>query len=176
VDPSSHGNEVVDDLAKEGVSKGLYLTSHFSSLSDISLLFRDMAFASWTSDWEITGATKGKRYKQLQCVIPKKPWFSKINLPKPMISMLSRMRLGHCLTAEHLHKMGIYEEPYCECGLEIETLDHMFFVCPIVSDFGMYDLIKDIPRPFGIEQILTLKYRKALNVMTKFIKLRGLKI
>jgi ribonuclease HI len=170
------GNEVVDDLAKQAVVDGIVPAGHFSSLKDLTLKLKTMAFASWSEEWEVTGMTKGKHYKQLQPVIPTKPWFSKMYLPKPITSMLCRMRIGHCLTTEHLHKIGLSDSPYCECGIDIDTLEHTFFVCPIISDSSLYDSIGDIPRPFNMSLILTLKYRKAVRELSKFIKVTNLRI
>ena len=77
--------------------------------------------------------TREKNTLKFNTTSQKKKWFSKLPYTnRRHITSIIRMRSGHCLVGEHLHRIGIRDSPYCECG-NIETLDHIFFECPITK-------------------------------------------
>ena len=74
-----------------------------------------------------------------------------------MITTISRLRSNHCLTRKHLHKIGITDNPECECG-EIEDIVHLLFTYPnrLQSSTTLYfNLSKNLSNPLSIENIVT---------------------
>ena len=42
----------------------------------------------------------------------------------------TRFRLGFSSLTEHLYKINRCASPYCECGLDYESVKHLFLFCP----------------------------------------------
>lgn len=61
------------------------------------------------------------------------------------------MRIGHCLTKSHLHKLHIEEDPYSEFGY-YEDINHIFLYCPnnIHESFRK----EGTPAPFHMPNVL----------------------
>lgn len=53
---------------------------------------------------------------------------------KPKLRMLTGIITGHCRTSAHLHRMGLAKDPTCRgCLTEDETIEHILFHCPTIS-------------------------------------------
>ena len=43
--------------------------------------------------------------------------------------MITQLRTGHCGLNHYLHRFGINESPFCECGYGKETVEHFLLEC-----------------------------------------------
>jgi ribonuclease HI len=159
------GNERADHLAKSAVFNGTIPTPFFPSVGDTSIFLKSRPVQCWNLQWE--NPDKGKHYKLIQPNIPQRPWFSNGKYQKSSVSIISRMRLGHCLVASHLFKIGLVSDPYCECGMDVETLDHVLFGCPISSNIDFYHSMEGCERPFNIAHLLSLNSKKVYKQLAQ---------
>lgn len=86
----------------------------------------------WESYWQLCSENKGIWYKEIQKKIPCKPWYCNIKLFKErkFITIINRMRFGHCLTPAHLHRMKITNSSHCQfCNDENADLTHIILKC-----------------------------------------------
>ena len=47
-----------------------------------------------------------------------------------IMAKLVQLRTGHCGLNRYLHRFGLKNTPYCECGYGKETVEHFFLHCP----------------------------------------------
>ena len=58
---------------------------------------------------------KGSRLVSILPKVPNEPWFGKIKLFRRITTQITRLRIGHSLTPAYLNKIGIREDPFCNC-------------------------------------------------------------
>jgi hypothetical protein len=46
------------------------------------------------------------------------------------MAKLVQLRTGHCGLNHYLHRFGLKNTPYCECGYGKETVEHFLLQCP----------------------------------------------
>lgn len=173
------GNEVVDSLAKQATSQQVDNKHYRYQTYDILNLPQRQAHQSWQEDWDKTSKIKGRSYASIQALVPRKPWFSKYKkLNKKSVSILSRIRLGHCCTPVFLNKIRIRDSSLCECGFEEGSLDHIFFACPN-NTFCIYNLLPklNIPLPTNVSSLLNFYNNPELTfLLSKFININNIKL
>ena len=173
------GNEIVDGPANLGrtlkVPKKVPL-----SREDVIARLKTHNNKQHGNHWKQTGETKGKWYGAIQEDFPKKTWYDKLEYSdRRHITTIIRMRTGHVCTAQHLHRMKIIEDPHCECG-QVESLEHMFFVCPInkIPNFDLYDKLREsgIDAPLNIKTVLKYINNTRVNLIMRFIRQNSLRL
>lgn len=123
--------------------------------------------------WKESLKTKGKWYSQIQDEFPKVTWHKEYPyIDRRHITTIIRMRSGHCLTKEHLHKIGIKDSPYCECG-QIQDINHIFLECPInrIPNLDIYRMAinKNICAPLSMTNILGNLDPSIIRTLIKYI-------
>jgi len=92
---------------------------------------------------------------RMQNVPPKVPWFKK----RKCVSVVCRMRSGHCLIPKHI---GITDFPDCSCGVEGD-LDHIFVGCESQA-------VKSFPTPLRMAEILRKPQHPAFRKIYRFLE------
>jgi len=119
-------NEEADQLAKLGLTSDNLLEVDLPSTECLPI-FKQELWDIWKDRWKTISCTKGKFYADLIEQPYKTPWFKDYkDLSRKNITTLIGMRSNHTLSASHLYRIGVVENPNCECG-EISTLNHIFF-------------------------------------------------
>jgi ribonuclease HI len=162
------GNEAVDVLAKNACESGTIPLNFNIPVSDINNFLNNNALNEWQNHWDQSSKIKGSRLWQIQPKVQIKPWFYKIRMTKLSTSSISRLRIGHCMVAQHMNRIGIYDEPFCECGME-ETIDHVLFGCPLY-DSGVLFWGSTLDLPVNSISILSLNPKESYRIIEKFIK------
>ena len=123
------GNERVDRLAKEGGLTGRTLPYKVPA-TDVYRLSKQRLQSRWQTDWT---ALIGARVTSLRLYKPMvgPPWFATCRFSRYGITSLTRMRLGHVSTRAHLSRLRILRDPQCRCQTGDETVEHIFFACPL---------------------------------------------
>ncbi|XP_014228166.1 uncharacterized protein LOC106653279 [Trichogramma pretiosum] len=126
-------NEAVDTLAKEAANTGtqLLFDLHHTDLNEeiIKIINQE------NKQQLLNEATfKGVRfftdyYKDNK----NKPWFAKSKYDRYHITTINRLRANHHSLAESLHRKNIIDTQSCQCGFEIQDIDHILFECPLYS-------------------------------------------
>lgn len=128
-----NGNEMADKLANIGRSLNIAENIKVEK-SDILAIVKNKTKNKFKNEWKRED-NKGKWYTNIQENFSFKPWYIKFPyINRRHITSIIRRRTGHCLTGEHLHKIKIKENPYCDCG-QIENLDHIFFLTALSQKF-----------------------------------------
>ena len=148
--------------------------------SEIVNCIKSIIIDEHKADWKRSTTNKGKRYSRIQQSFPIKKFFLNFSyINRRHITTIIRMRTGHCLTGEHLHKIGIKDNPHCECG-RLESLDHIFLECPInkVPNLDMYESIRKlgIKTPFSMETVLSNINIKIIQLVIQFLNHNRIKI
>lgn len=173
------GNEKADTLAKKGTNFDTYLNYKLDPQNYLPTLKKQL-WEQWQLEWQNTTRVKGRWYAGFQPFFPKKPWFSKFPYSgRRHITTIIRMRTGHCLTSEHKFRIGVADNPLCECG-QIEDLNHLIFDCPInvTLDFDLYRKLVacQIKAPINISSLLTDLNYEASVVLAKYLKLNNIQL
>lgn len=89
------------------------------------------------------------------------------------------MRTGHCLTTSHLYRIGIKEDPYCECG-QVEDLEHIFLTCPInrIPGHDMYEEFRKtgITPPLNIKTVLSNLNNENIKIIIHFLNVNKINL
>ena len=132
----------------------------------------------WGEQFATSGVSRGRWYFDVQNCVSLKPWFVGSGFSKRDISCICRMRLGHCCTASHLTRIGVFNDPTCQCGEEEETLDHIFFVCGRYDRGGLYAKIVQITKeaPLSMKYLLSLNNLKIFQLLVEFLREYDIKL
>lgn len=124
------GNDIADQLAKNGLSPNAEIMTHNLLLLDMFLILNRQR-QELTKVWfEEYSKEKGKHFTQFQSYYHDKPWYTNKNLKGNQIRLLNRLITGHNYSKEWLAKIKIVEDANCEsCGVP-ETADHIVLHCP----------------------------------------------
>jgi len=122
-----YGNELADQKAKEEAKKifeGKITASNLITANDARILASEIAKKSWQTKWneEKTGR---HTYEHIPVVGTKILW------PKDRHTGISycRILLNDTMLNKDSYRTGTCESPVCECGLEEETVIHLFLNC-----------------------------------------------
>jgi hypothetical protein len=168
------GNEYVDSLAKRASQEGIDPKDFTLPFWDWKNIFVNKAFDQWSVNWT-EQSSKGSRLRSIQPDIPRTPWFKLLKMNKHDASNISRLRLGPCLTAQHLHRIGILQDPRCECGEEVQSIDHILLACPLR---GCGDVFTEgnLQGPLSSISLLSMRPRDAYGYIVKCLRRHNIKI
>jgi len=62
------------------------------------------------------------------------------DLPRRAWSLVNRLQTGQCLCRANLHKCGLAESPYCDCG-QRQTMKNIVDMCPLKKFEGGLNLL-----------------------------------
>lgn len=131
------GNEEADALARESTEMNsedtVNLHQSICLPSNMSNILKNHILEEAIKHLESTSTTRGyfnrTRVKLVQS------WFLGYQyLSRETITLISRIRSHHIGTKEHLKDKNIIDNNNCDCNSAIQTLDHLFFNCPLRKD------------------------------------------
>ena len=124
------GNEIADRLAKEAAKKAEDMDENQDRVItavDIKTAVKTSCMKKWQRRWDLTNSGR-ELYSHRNTVGVKN---NKL-IHQKYLRVVSKLRTGYCLN-EYLHKIGIVDTPYCECG-EIESFEHYIIECSETQD------------------------------------------
>ncbi|XP_020297733.1 uncharacterized protein LOC109862184 [Pseudomyrmex gracilis] len=166
------GNEMADRYAKRALTLpephsegGLDVSSLFPTLRREAL---DMAKRQLQEE----ATSKETAYFQKKPVPLGKPWFVKVKkkkvLPRPLITLVSRIRSHHTAVNLHLKRKGIVASSECPCGHPVQDVNHVFFQCPMYKDHSdklVIDLYHNgFSPPYSVEEVAFSKCFRSIEV------------
>ncbi|KAJ8888472.1 hypothetical protein PR048_007962 [Dryococelus australis] len=123
------GNEMVYSIAKLACHSPLSLekchTAGLLSLAHLSV--RKLEEQQWLV------ANGDRPYGRIQLHIQQVPWFWTHRRSRRFFTTLSRLRLNHGNFKSHLHCISLCEDTRCDCGANIEDMNHILFQCPLMK-------------------------------------------
>ncbi|VEN56637.1 unnamed protein product [Callosobruchus maculatus] len=173
------GNEVADRLAKIGAGLNAPMRMYIP-LADILTNVKHDIKKQFIQAWKHSSRMKGKWYFSIQPSFPNKPWYTDMPyMDRRHITTIIRLRTGHGLYKQHLHKIGIETDPFCECG-RIENLDHIFFECPIyhIQEFNLYEELQrsGITIPLNLSHVLHYLTYERIALLIKYITINKINL
>lgn len=173
------GNTEADLLANIGKDLNIPKSMEMDSIDIFNSIKTDI-LCNYKENWK--SRMKGKKhvYFNIQTIFPDKQWFKNFQyIDRRHITTLIRMRTGHCLTKNHLYKIKVKEDPFCECG-SVEDLNHIFLECPINFLFNL-DLYQkfiemNFPTPLSIFTVLSKPSEKLIETIMIFLNINRIKL
>jgi ribonuclease HI len=162
-----YGNERADVLAKRAVQGDSLCNDFITPECDSLNALERKNVEDWYTSWQ--GSPKGSHYKKVQASIPSRPWFHKRNLSRHHIVTITRLRFGHIRLDSHLFRFGLSGTPYCECGWDEETPDHVLFGCPLRDAMEIYFKFEEVEYPLCIDYLLGLNSHQANDLIFQSI-------
>jgi ribonuclease HI len=163
------GNEEVDELARSAITTGETPEDFTVPASDFKIQLALESRNKWKQWWDRESCVRGSAYRGVQSEIPSRPWFHGTGLSRSDISHLCRMRFNHHRLNSHLFRINVVDTPYCECGLDLETLDHVFLGCPLRDAYDLCSALPSLPFPTSIAHLLSLNDVRVRTAILKFI-------
>lgn len=161
-------NEQVDYLAKLATIQGQEREDYKIPSSDLHLKIKLEMKHTWQNIY--SDSTKGRIFKDIQPLIPSKPWFYR-EINRKYIQKICRMRSNHALTPQYQNKIGISDQQSCGCG-ELGTLQHCILECSENqhTEWLIHRLQEeDIVFPVNIYYLLSIQRRDIYNIIYEFI-------
>lgn len=145
----------------------------------IVTIYKEEAISQWQTKWN--DSQLGRRLYIISPNIGKLPWFMNVPFSRKYITTLCRLRFGHTLCGDHLFKINIEEQPTCECGNSIDTIEHIFFHCPLTDSPLREKLISFLAlhnhqQPFDMLKILHAVNNEIYYAIAKYAITTKLKL
>lgn len=163
------GNESADTLAKRAT-----IISEYSTMEPEWQMFTAMLASTANSKWQQQWSA-GELGRFCHSIVPSvsnKPWFEKYlgDLQRPIIRMASRIASNHTCLRDHLNRINIIDEPFCQyCETnEFETIDHVLFNCTKFEQQRI-PFIQTLTRK-GFIHPLNARDILALNINTRILE------
>lgn len=128
-----YGNEVADSLAREATRANpcVELKVPFGDLRGI---FRETNVET-IKELKAQANHKGKFFfNNFFDQEVKFPWFAGLNSPRRFVVLVNRLRANHYNLNASLQRKGYVDTTRCECGAEVEDINHLVFRCPKYDD------------------------------------------
>ena len=117
------GNETVDQLA-QFASTACVATS--LELKDMFIKVQEYIMSKWQHLWQ--SSNTGKFYRKVESNVSYTIKYENSVRAKEM--MITRLRLGTCLTNEYLKKINVAASDKCQiCTKHVETIEHIVLGC-----------------------------------------------
>lgn len=173
------GNEMADTLANIGRNLNIPKNMNLDAQEIIPDIKRKI-HEEHNAQWKTSLRNKGKSYAEVIDDFPKDKWFNNYTyIDRRHITTIIRMRTGHCLTTSHLYRIGIKEDPYCECG-QVEDLEHIFLTCPInrIPGHDMYEEFRKtgITPPLNIKTVLSNLNNENIKIIIHFLNVNKINL
>lgn len=119
-------------------------------------------------------------YLKVHPTATRKPWFLKMGyMSRRHITTIIRLKTGHCHTPTHLFRIGIKEDPFCQCG-EVGTLTHYLFECTLHDNpnINLYSWLSAIhvPTPISIVSLLQNLTEPIINCIITYLEAKKIQI
>jgi len=127
------GNEIADSNAKEATNQ-IPNNSLKIPITDLRETFRNNMFKK-TNELKKQFKFKGKKYyEKFYNESVRYPWFAGIDFPRKFVTTFNRIRSDHYNLNESLARKEYIASPRCECGHEVEDINHFVFTCNIYDE------------------------------------------
>ncbi|KYN19325.1 hypothetical protein ALC57_08352 [Trachymyrmex cornetzi] len=124
------GNEVADRMAKEGSKEEILQGDIVVPLLDVRSLFRQNMWNNTQSTIVQNSRAVGTSYfKNFYNPAMNKPWFAEFDEERAFVTFVNRLRSNHYNLNESLARKGYVDSARCDCGYEIEDVDHVIWRC-----------------------------------------------
>ena len=122
---------------------------------------------------------KGAKYCSLAPPFSMTQWFDGLKLSRHEIVLLNRIRSAHTLTRWHLFPKNFNVDPYCECGGNYHSTDHIFWECE-KYETGRVRLhstaSKHYDNPENIVKLAFSDVKEARDAILNFLKSNNINI
>lgn len=116
------------------------------------------AVQKWQISWNESDMER--YFYLLNPKVNQEPWFYDVLFTRGSIVSINRLRLNHNCSRVHLNRIKIVSSPYCECGYDLDTVDHILFECQLTDSIHRSMFIHLIKNNFNIRLISTLNILK----------------
>lgn len=166
------GNEKADSLAKKGALLDISITSCLADFTNFLPIIKSAILDTWQTEWDTTSPLKGSFFYAIKPKISTRPWFHQLGLDKQTLSTMIRLRMNHCSSPAHLHKIHVLNSNLCSCG-EIGDTIHILFDCSnhVAQSSSLYFAIsKLLPSPLNLTTVLSSNNSDIPKLINKFLK------
>lgn len=148
--------------------------------TDLKSIFKKNAVIKNNLEVLKQGSIKGVNYFKMFYKHSSKPWFHNLNIERDLIVTINRSRADHYSLNYSLCKINVVNDPKCECGFEIQDLNHIIWQCSMYNDYRL-ELIKKLTKykillPQNINSFLVKPNIVVFKVIMDFLKKCKLKI
>jgi len=171
-------NEKVDSLAKEASIRGELWNNNISCseiISSFNLEYTNIDNSFYLSGNNSAGSYYLNNFREINI-----NYVRKIVFKKEDCDILTRLITGYPMTRAYLFKMNVVDSPECYCGERVQTINHVFWACPILESerLKLLKLLRNLKLfdPFCIEYVMSNLNKKIAAILTKFIKIINSKL
>lgn len=166
------GNELADSFAKEAARTGVP-SSVEVPVGELKRFWRE-SIRNESQEWCLGEAPRrGSLYCSQYFSRSRDAWFEPFSVRRRTVASINRLRSGHTSLRASLHRFFIVNSPFCDfCG-EVETPNHVFWVCPRYAE-QRHALHSAVGRlrglfPHPIEYLLATLDEHIIRVLDTFI-------
>ena len=109
------GNQQADRLANTTASVTGNSLDIDLPIGNVNSIIINYSLKIWNEYWNKSSKIKDSHLFLILPKVPNEPWFEKIKLFRRISSQITRLRIGHSPTPAYLNKIGVREDPFCNC-------------------------------------------------------------
>ncbi len=94
-------------------------------MSEAKAAIKKRTLHLWHKSW--TNNNTGRHLYDIQPMAWRKAYRSMYG--RKAESKVNRLKMGHCLLKQHLHRFALIDNPTCDCGTDRETPEQTIFHC-----------------------------------------------
>lgn len=177
------GNDKADQLANHGRCNGKMLNYKGGPKLMYNIVQKRIK-KDWIEELQEWGRNKGRTYTHMrnrdkEDLLEKPFSLIKYNIPRKQITTMMGPRSGHCMSPEHLYRIGVKTTPNCECG-EIGSIRHIFLECTL-NVHNINTLYKKLEkfkfqRPINLNEVIFTKNVELIQIINDFLEHSKIKI
>jgi len=171
-------NEKVDSLAKEASIRGELWNNNISCseiISSFNLEYANIDNSFYLAGNNTVGSYYLNNFREINI-----NYVRKIVFRKEDCVILTRLITGYPMTRAYLFKMNVVDSPECHCGERVQTINHVFWACPILESerLKLLKLLRNLKLfdPFCIKYVMGNLNKKIAAILIKFIKIINSKL
>ena len=162
----TEGNEHADTLAKSALNRATVEVSLNLEYGEARTIYRDHFLRKWQEQWD--NSKSGASYQQLEPRVTLSVKYKDDNRRKEVA--ISRLRFGHCLLNEQLHRWRRHDSGNCDTCSVPETVPHFLIQGP--NQTTLQNRLRDEccrqKLSYGIQTILT--HPSCMDIVYRYLK------
>ena len=129
---SIQGNEIADSQAKAAAEEAAKMDAEQSIVTtqDIHLATEKLILTKLKQRWELTD--KGRHLYPFRTAVTLKKTPERVD--KNNYIIIAQLRTGYCPLNDYRYKVGVIDNPTCQCDCGPETVQHYILECPLYEE------------------------------------------
>lgn len=143
--------------------------------TDLYAIFKQELRKEWEDKWLEYVSTSSNNYIHIYPKLPARIPQTVYNMSREISVTITRLRINHGRFPAHLHRIGVVNDPNCECDdTSAADLNHIFFACPLLETARteMLAMLQSlgVHHPLNLATLLALENKRVYFALVRFLR------